>query len=43
MEENFYPCNFLTSMKKHLHKEMYLVELYTTISSIYDAIICIKY
>ena len=34
-EENFYPCNFLTSIKNHLHAEMYVVKLYTRISSWY--------
>ena len=38
-EENFYPWNFLTSIKNHLHAKMCVVELYTTISSISDAII----
>ena len=42
-EENFYPCKFLTFKKnrKKMHVEMCAVELYMTISCIYDAIICI--
>ena len=40
-EENVYPCNFLTSTEKHLHIEMYVVELYTTISPMYNVIISI--
>ena len=32
---------FFNFNKKHLHIEMHVVELYTTVSSIYDAIISI--
>ena len=41
MEENFYPCNFNFNKKNHMDAEMCAVKMYMTISSIYDAIICI--
>ena len=34
-------CKFLTLKKIYMHAEMCVVELYMTVSCIYDAIICI--